>query len=91
MTGQDAARSTRSRRCPTPHKRKFTQRQAQLALIEATLRHNRGRRPDVERRAYECPCGRHWHLTSKPYRPSPRPAPPADTGASLDSSPTSTA
>ena len=41
-----------SPQCPTPHKRVYTHLEAQGAEIF------------YSQRAYQCPCGLHWHMTS---------------------------
>lgn len=42
----------------------WTERAAQLALVEAVVKFNRGRNQRRERRHYKCEHGEHWHLTS---------------------------
>lgn len=49
--------------CPTPHKRKHTNREQAEAVISRMWREGRNQRLPV--RAYHCPCGM-WHTTSKP-------------------------
>jgi hypothetical protein len=48
-------------------KRRFpTHEQAQMALVEAILRRNRGSPNRSECRLYHCPLCKGWHLTSRP-------------------------
>lgn len=47
----------------------WTERAAQLALVEAVLKKNRGANQRRESRYYNC--GNHWHLTSQ-RKPPPR-------------------
>ena len=52
--------------CPTPTKRKFkTQREA----IRESISLSRGKGKPI--RFYKCPCGSHYHMTSKPLKGKP--------------------
>lgn len=57
--------------CVTGKHRYRTERLAQLVLIEATLRANRGAPSRQEVRHYECEKCQGWHLTSQ-LRPTTR-------------------
>lgn len=56
--------------CPICHKVRFDdEHAAQVALVGAVIKRNRGKAQRRERRHYPCPAGNGWHLTSQAYDP----------------------
>lgn len=45
---------------------------AQVALVGAVIKRNRGANQRRERRYYACPAGNGWHLTSMDKKPDPK-------------------
>jgi hypothetical protein len=52
--------------CPTGKHRFATEHLAQVALVEAVMKANRGNQKRRECRHYHCDRCRGWHLTSRP-------------------------
>ena len=52
--------------CPTGKHRFHTEHLAQVALVEAVMKHNRGNAKRRECRHYHCKQCNGWHLTSRP-------------------------